>query len=278
MTDPEQPSTKASRILAALGDPRRPPLPRIAVVVAHPDDETIGFGAQLARCADITVIHTTDGAPRRGFPSSFGSWQAYRDARREELVAAMHLAGVPKERLRSLGWADQQSSLHLAEISRRLADLISGCDAVITHAYEGGHPDHDSAAFAVHAATDLLGRDGASAPAVIEVPLYRAGADGDWAPQSFTPLDAAAVTVAELAPAEQALKQRMFAAYRSQSEVLSIFGTEREWFRVAPAYDFTALPNGGAVLYEGFGWNMTGAGWLDLAGAATRDLALDRAA
>ncbi len=37
---------------------------RVLVVVAHPDDETIGAGALLARLRDVRVVHVTDGAPR----------------------------------------------------------------------------------------------------------------------------------------------------------------------------------------------------------------------
>src|SRR6185437_9724842 len=39
---------------------------------------------------------------------------------------------------------------------------------VFTHAYEGGHPDHDAVAFAVHAACRLSDIP----PAIVEMPYY----------------------------------------------------------------------------------------------------------
>lgn len=43
---------------------------------------------------------------------------------------------------------------------------------LVTHAYEGGHPDHDAAAFVARAALDLLRRSGRPAPRLLEMALY----------------------------------------------------------------------------------------------------------
>src|SRR2546421_12367648 len=75
------------------------PAADVAVVVAHPDDESLGCGAQLARLKGGTVILVTDGAPcdpcyanRHGFRST----KAYAQARLAETRTALKLAGVPE--------------------------------------------------------------------------------------------------------------------------------------------------------------------------------------
>jgi LmbE family N-acetylglucosaminyl deacetylase len=247
----------------------------VLVVVAHPDDETIGCGAQLPRFSDIRVIHVTDGAPRNGADAAqlgFAGPADYAAARRRELQAPMALAGISPERLVALGWPDQEASLHLAEIATELARRLSGCELALTHAYEGGHPDHDATAFAVHAACALLRRRG-SAPAIIEMPLYRSGGS-EWAVQSFVPEPEIAVAIAQLGPEERRLKQVMLAAFASQAHVLARFSLTEEPFRRAPRYDFRQLPNGGQLLYEQQQWGMTGARWRELAAAALAALDL----
>jgi LmbE family N-acetylglucosaminyl deacetylase len=271
------PATEAGRrILAALADPARAPLPfRTLVLVAHPDDETIGCGGQLARFSDVTVVHVTDGAPRNGIDAvklGYSKPADYAAARRRELEAAMHLAGIGPDRLVAPGWSDQEAALHLAEIARELEARLADADCVLTHAYEGGHPDHDACAFVVHAACARLRRRG-SAPAIIEMPFYRAGPEG-WGVHTFIPYPQTDETVVDLDADERTRKRDMFACHLTQIQVLARFPIEQERFRQAPNYDFLRLPNDGALLYERENWGMTGERWLVLAGAALAELEL----
>jgi LmbE family N-acetylglucosaminyl deacetylase len=270
--DPEP----AQAFLAALSDPQRPSISaRTAVVVAHPDDESIGCGAQLPRFSDVGIVLVTDGAPPNGVDArrlGFAGPAEYAQARRGELEAAMALVGLAPDRLMSLGWPDQEASANITAIARELARILADTDVVLTHAFEGGHPDHDSTALAVHAARALLGRD-SDGPAIIEMPLYRTGPDG-MAAQSFAPIEGGSECVIELDWEQQRLKQAMYAAHGSQHDVLLLFGVDTERFRVAPSYDFSQPPNGGLVYYDGQPWSMTSERWHRLAADALAELGL----
>jgi LmbE family N-acetylglucosaminyl deacetylase len=243
------------------------------VVAAHPDDEVIGAGGQLAGFGSGTLVHVTDGAPLRPpYPAGFTDREAYRQTRARELEAVLEVAGVPALRRYSLGVRDQEASLHMPELARSLAALMrnSRTSLVLTHPYEGGHPDHDATAFAVHAALDLLRRQGYRPPPLAEFTSYHAGPQGICA-QAFLPASTPVTTVA-LDAVGCARKAAMFACYASQAEVLRDFAIGVERFRPAPAYDFTRPPHAGALFYERFDWKMEPARWRGLARAALRDL------
>jgi LmbE family N-acetylglucosaminyl deacetylase len=239
-----------------------------AVVVAHPDDETIGCGLLLRNLENVTVIHVTEGAPRNlqdARRHGFVTAQAYAQARTRELGDAMATAGVPPDCLIALGYPDQEAVEAMLSLIRELEPFLERARVVITHAFEGGHPDHDATALAVHLACRTLARSGA-APSIVEMPLYHAGRGG-WVVQHFAEAGSPEVHLA-LSAQERKLKCAMIAAHETQRETLKAFTTEREVFRLAPDYDFAALPNGGNLLYERYDWGMTGDRWLALACAA----------
>ena len=233
----------------------------VALIVAHPDDETISAGGILSCIGQL--VHVTDGAPR-----AFGDRRReYARQRREELLAALKIAGVPAGKTRTLDYIDQEASLDLTGLARRIAEILQEFRpaAVLTHPYEGGHPDHDATAFGVHMACAL---QNVAAP-IYEFTSYHAAIGGAGFQPGFQPAmqtgcflpgqDPGEPVV--LSPAERERKTRMVACFVSQQEVLHNFAIGEERFRRAPAYDFTSPPHPGKLFYENFDWGITGERW-----------------
>lgn len=232
----------------------------VALVVSHPDDETLWAGAALHRLRDLTLILVTDGAPedmgdahRLGFETR----EAYASARQQELTRALAaLDATPK--LIRYGVRDKDAVLHLPTIIACLHGDLARAELVITHPYDGGHPDHDAVALAVSRAT--------SAP-VVEFACYAQIGDtrafGRFVPDPASPEQTRVLDAADRARVDAAL-----AAHASQAAVFGGWRPEAERWRAAPAYDFTQPPPGEAVLYDGFGWALTSRRWRKIAAEA----------
>lgn len=267
-----------STFMARLAGDEIIPGDSIVVIVAHADDETLGLGAQLPRMPGTTIVHVTDGAPRNLVDArrkGFTTAEEYAAARRRELETAAALAGVPRSALVGLGVADQAAAFNLVPVARRIAELVAreGFEIVLTHAYEGGHPDHDATAFAANAAARLVtARAPERRPLIVEMPFYRAGPAG-LVNQSFLPDPQAPELTLWLGPEERALKRRLYDAHASQEDVLARFPIGVERFRAAPEHDFDALPNGGDLHYESRDWGLDGERWLALVAEARSALA-----
>lgn len=256
---------------------------RVLVVVAHPDDEIVGAGILMSRLPGVAVLHVTDGAPRDvAFrPKSFtGSRAAYAAARRRELKAAMKLAGIGPERLYTLGIPDQEASLAMVEIAQEVASYARklGAEVVLTHAYEGGHPDHDATALACRAAYDQLRREGGPVPDLMEMALYHADPMGNMVLGKLLPAPAdyeGKVVHWKMSPSEMDLKRRMIECFATQRETLAPFlPPPEESFRPAPLYDFSQPPHPGILQYELWGFPLTGERWRRLAREATEELGI----
>jgi LmbE family N-acetylglucosaminyl deacetylase len=238
------------------------------VVVAHPDDEVLGAGIWMHRqnAENVYIVHLTDGSPRDlkdaarlGFPTR----QAYASARRQELFQALKLLEIDASHCIECGVADQEAFLNLPAIIERLASLVHELrpHRVLTHAYEGGHPDHDAASLAV-----AMLRKRFPYLSHLEFPLYHSGNDGRMITGQFLAgQDSSGQQVLRLTRNERNLKSAMLACFQTQQGILSCFGLERERFRSAPAYDFTLPPHPGPLLYERWGWSAHGEAWREQA-------------
>jgi LmbE family N-acetylglucosaminyl deacetylase len=247
---------------------------RAALVAAHPDDETVGVGGCLPLLRSPVLIHITDGAPRDmrdAAANGFATREEYATARRRELGDALREGGVMPGELIALNYVDQEAAQNLVRLTRDLERLIQSLrvDCVLVHPYEGGHPDHDAAAFAVHAACRSL--PPGWRPRIVEFASYH-NRDGLMETGVFLPDGNARETVVQLDAETRARKSRMIACYRTQEPVLRQFGTAEERFRAAPRYDFSRPPHPGRLFYEQFPSGMTPERWVALARAAQEKL------
>ena len=256
-------------------------LPRTMLVFAHPDDEVIALGGRLGRFGSARFIHVTDGAPRNEGDSAangFTSWQAYRNARAKEFFRALNAAGLNGVSYQCLGIPDQQASLCLPQLVQQLHEFLQRHrpEVVFTHPYEGGHPDHDACAFAVHRSVALIRQQAQTAPLAVPMPVplileaafYHAGPDGIATGRFLATAQPTLEAVHPLSPEERKRKQALFACFPTQSETLRYFTTDFERFRVAPEYDFEKPPHAAPLFYDGFPWGMNSRRFCELATAA----------
>jgi LmbE family N-acetylglucosaminyl deacetylase len=144
--------------------------PEIVVVAAHPDDETLGFGAASAMLAGlgvrVQVVSASDGGASHPEHSLLQRHRLER-IRRAELQRAVGLLGLPAPI--SFGLPDGELSNHQDRLTDLLTEILATrppgtwCAAN----WRGdGHPDHEAVG---HAAAAATGRTGA---VLMEYPVW----------------------------------------------------------------------------------------------------------
>lgn len=235
----------------------QPLLGRTLVIVAHPDDESIACGGLLQRMSEPCVVFATDGAPKDDyFWRRYGSREKYAAVRVDEARAALAEVGVREVVFLADRSAeplmDQRLYRTLPAAFTALAEVTEKWrpECLLTLAYEGGHPDHDSVSFL----SSQLGR--AFSIPVWEAPLYHRDPSGGGIYQKFVEEDDEVISH-NVTGGELEAKQHMLACYKSQFSALPSFSIELERFRPQAEYDYSRRPHEGKLNYEVWQWRMS---------------------
>jgi LmbE family N-acetylglucosaminyl deacetylase len=179
----------------------------------------------------------------------FTSAADYAAARRRESLSALARLNVPPDQCIALSFPDQELHLNLAAAAKKLQQLVERFrpEWVLTHSYEGGHPDHDSACALAHAlrARSLFN--------LLEFPLYRAGPNQEEIFGQFLQCEAAPDPRWTLTAEEREFKRELLVPFVSQSEIVERFPLDKESLRSSPEYNFLCPPHSGQLLYERWG-------------------------
>jgi LmbE family N-acetylglucosaminyl deacetylase len=249
--------------------------PKCTMIVAHPADEIVGAGCLISKLVDVSVVHVTDGARdiSEARAAGFDDVASYAEARRQECLAALAIAHVSEDRIVEFGVPDSAACDCLSNLTKRIAFFLQewGTDIVVTHPYEGGHPDHDATAFATHAALGLMKRNGFEPPTLFEMALHPGNDDIAKLPE-FLPGVAGETTTLVLDERATKLKHRMFECLQSQRRSMEASPVGLERFRQPPEYDFSVPTQQGKLHYENFDWAPRSSEWQSRARKALRDL------
>jgi LmbE family N-acetylglucosaminyl deacetylase len=244
---------------------------RCLIVVAHPNDEIVGSGCLIAKLPNVRILHVSHGAfavqetQKAGFDIA--------TERKRECLAALALAKVPSDRVVEFDLPQLEAPYKMVELTRSLLTFLqkNSSRIVLTHAYEGGHPDHDAVAFATHSAVRLLSQYGLKPPVIFEMAIYP-DKNGLLKMPEFLHNPAGESTTLMLDSDALELKKRMFDCFKTQQQTLAQSPLGPEKFRQAPVYDFTRPPHDGKLHYEKLNLGVTGEQWRELAREAEQVL------
>lgn len=209
------------------------------LLVAHPDDESIAAGLLLQRLRHAHIVFCADG------PSWWPpDWLIYSlphkraQLRRQEAYRAIGITGK-NHRIQFLGYPDGWLITHLENAYRALADLLRVWQPqyVVTHAFEGGHEDHDACSFLACQLSKVFDFQ------VWEMPLYyRDASTGTIIRQTFARDDPDSEIIIPASDSEFKVKQAMLSAHQSQRAIVAGFDPTIEKFRPQPTYDYSRAP------------------------------------
>lgn len=198
-----------------LDDPGSPPLRRVVVLAAHPDDETFGAGGLIATAASrlgpaaVSVVVLSDGEashPRSVTIDAVGLAARRREECRRALDELGH--GIPVDH-----WHLPDGDVASGEqpCIARLTSLVGdGRGVLLVAPWRGdGHPDHEAAGRIAAAAAVRTGAD------LLEYPVWA----WHWADPSTIGWGAPRVLALDAAAARA--KRRAMACHHSQVEPLS---------------------------------------------------------
>jgi LmbE family N-acetylglucosaminyl deacetylase len=123
----------------------------VAVVAAHPDDETLGVSGCLQALhrvgAEITLVVATDG--EAAYPTlDAGGRRDLARTRRAELSAALRAQGLGEVPVHWLGLPDSDLARCAPALRAALTPLLAAADAYLAPWTGDSHPDHRAAGFA----------------------------------------------------------------------------------------------------------------------------------
>lgn len=239
-------------------------LPFTIIFAAHPDDEIIGIASCLTRFAKILVVYITDGVPRDiSFTqyAGFTTQDEYCRARYTETICALEKVNFHKENALWLHYFDQEVHTRIIDLMEEVKKIIIDYEPriVITHPYEGGHPDHDTVALCVSVISKRINRiqpsfshlEFTSYNNYLGIPNF----------QTFIPYRYYPEITMNLTDEEQLIKNQQLNCHKSQAKMLQNFHTKFEKMRFAPDYNFYNPPHSGTLFYETLGWNITKEQW-----------------
>jgi LmbE family N-acetylglucosaminyl deacetylase len=250
----------------------------ILLLVAHPDDETIGFGGHISQCPKLHIVYLTEGSPedlKYARNCGCNSMKEYAELRKNELERALAVCGFNYNNYYNLKSIDLGVVYSLEKVIREALALILTIQPTVflTHPYEGGHPDHDCAAYIGQKCAEILLKNRVmSTIRRFEFTCYH-GKNGYLETGTFLN-HSENITAIQLSLENKQIKENMLKCYHSQKEMLSLFCTCKETFRPAPVYSFINPPHDGQLLYERMNMGIEGQYWRNIVNSASTSFKL----